>query len=114
MKDINIEIDGLLNVLKENREKHVKEYEEAVIGFKQALIKELKKKLTKAKKLEEVILNFETIKPHSYKNSYDLMISKLEATSDTVVSLTDSEFQQYYLDQWSWKNSFETTTKMYK
>lgn len=114
MQEVKIEVAKLLEVLKTNKEKHVKDYNEALVGYKEEVVKRLKKMLKEAKDGKNVANWPNLEQPSSHEYDYDFMISKLEATIDKTIDLGDSEFSQYYLDKWGWKTTFERTSTLYK
>lgn len=113
MKSVKIETQKLLEVLKKNLETHKKDYEEALIGYRESSIKEMKAMLKQAQNGGEIVHHVSTVMPISYAESYDTIIGMLEMTVDPSVELSMNEFQQYVEDKWTWKQSFLASTSMY-
>jgi hypothetical protein len=113
MDNVIVNVNRVLETLRTNREAHVTEFKEALDLYKQIIIKELSTKLKAAKRGDEVDFRFSN-RPTSFADQFDNAIAKLEWTTSTEVSLTDSEFRQYVLGQWSWKNAFETSVGVIK
>jgi hypothetical protein len=103
----------LLKHLKTNRDKHIKEYEEAMAGYREAIISELKGKYTIACQNLDVSHSLKTVRPISYEKSYNEIISMLEWTTDKEIELDHNEFTMYVQDDWSWKGNFLATTSVY-
>lgn len=112
MKLITVDVKDLLTHLKANREKHIIEYHEAMIGWRQAVIDAFADGLKKAKKHEDFTF-INPPRPISYEESYDTVIEQLEWTLDTSVDLDQAEFKQYVQDDWGWKSSFNITSSLY-
>jgi hypothetical protein len=113
MYSINVEVVNLLAKLKENREKHIDEYNNTMKLYRNVAIIKLQDALTAAKSDGEFNPNVDLKKPVSYEKEYNKAIAMLEATSDATVSITDDEFDNYYLDNWSWKHSFSSSSSSY-
>ena len=78
MKTVTIEVSKLLKHLKTNRTQHVKDYEEAMVGYRDAVVKALNAQLKKAKNGEDIEHNLKVIRPTSFLESYDEAIEMLE------------------------------------
>jgi hypothetical protein len=114
MKTVKIRVKDLLAHLKTNRASHIKDYDEAMVGYRQAIRDELNSKLIIASQDLDVSHTLKTVRPSSYESSYDEAISMLEWTTDKEVELDQIEFKQYVQDEWRWKNDFVTSTAFYK
>lgn len=113
MKTVKINKDKLLKEVQENRLKHINEYNEALMGWREICVKELEKNLNLARSGEK----FETViraqQPHNYANEYDKVISMLEWTNDVVVELEQHEFDQFVNDNWQWQGGFKALNSTY-
>lgn len=117
MRSVKMNKDELLKIVRENKIKHVKEYEEAVGDYKALVYKIASDNLVLAR--TEDLDKFKEIKslpsaPRSYQNDYTRAIRMLELSVDTVIELEDDVFNQLVLDEWVWKQSFTTSNVMYK
>ena len=109
--------DELLKIVRENKEKHIKDYNESVSDYKKAVLKIAKSNLELAKtgKIEEII-KFRVVpsKPSSYENEYNRAIRMLELSVEDIIELQSDIFNQLVLDEWQWKSSFVSTSTLYK
>lgn len=117
MRSVKMNKDELLKIVRENKIKHVKEYEEAVGDYKALVYKIASDNLVLAR--SEDLEKFKLIrhvpsKPVSYETDYNRAIRMLELSIDTVIELEDDVFNQLVLDEWAWKQSFTTTNAVYK
>ena len=117
MKDVKVNKEELLVVLRANRIKHVADYEQALIDYKEAVVKVAKDNLKLANsgdlsKIARIRPMFAP--PVNYETSYTRAIRMLEMSVDGVIELEESLFNQLVLDEWAWKQSFATTTQLYK
>jgi NOL1/NOP2/fmu family ribosome biogenesis protein len=113
MQSVKVYTVTLLNVLKENREKHLKDYNSASKIFIQDAIAKLQEMLKTAKTEKRIIHSLGLVEPKSYVDSYDTAIKMLEMSVEEVIELTQQEFTQYVEDNWNWKSQFVSTTAFY-
>jgi hypothetical protein len=100
---VRINKGPLLERLKANREKHKKEFGEALEGWKGEVILKMKEHLRLAQEEDTFELMIDLQKPRDYTKAYDRVITMLEASIDDVIVISDREFQQYHEDNWEWK-----------
>ena len=117
MKNVRIEKYMLLNILRDNKEKHIKDYNESVIDYKNAVLKVAKRNLELAETGDmESMIKFRVFpqKPTSYEQEYNRSIRMLELSVDDTIELDNTLFNQLVLDEWQWKSSFVSTSTLYK
>jgi len=117
MYDVKVSRTELLDIVRKNKEKHVKEFNEAVEDFKKAVIKiaEENLKLVQSGNLDEIAkVKANPAKPTSYESSYTRAIRMLELSVDDTIELDEHTFSQLVLDEWEWKKSFEFSNSTYK
>lgn len=114
MKFVNVDKAELLAKLKTNRDLHVKDYEETMVGYKAKVLQRVTTIQQKISKDDFSDLLLGLHEPQSYESSYNKAISMLEMSTDTIISLSDVEFQQLVLDEWSWKPALTMMNAMYK
>ncbi len=107
----------LLEIVKQNKEKHIAEFIEAVADYKALVLKvaQANLKLAKTEDLEE----FKKMKampssPTSYEDSYRRAIRMLELSVEEIIEVEEDVFNQLVLDEWSWKRGFTAATMSYK
>lgn len=114
MQSVTLNRQELLDVLKDNREEHMKDYQEAMIEYRKQAILELTEALKVAKgKNTNIVRGIKAPEPQSFVGSYDTAIRMLEMSVDEDITLTYQEFQQYVEDKWQWKSVFNSTTTIY-
>jgi hypothetical protein len=109
--------------VKSNRAKHIAEYKEAVEGYKAAAIKAIDRAMNRLKKrvqeLEtgEVLVlqavTFDLQVPNNHAKDYDKVITMLEMSVDEELEIQADEFTCYVMDNWEWKENFQSTHRMY-
>ena len=53
------------------------------------------------------------MQPVDQTREYDRVIRALEMSVDTKIELTEDEFSQYEMDDWSWKRQFLASNSLY-
>lgn len=131
----------LLKTLESNKLKHVKEYEEAMAGYREALSDALNSVYARAKaKLDTAYgdlqvkiseMSEEDIKeqndytnligsvdvhlevPRSFEADYDAAIDIAKWEVNDTMELTHAEFTCFVRDQWEWTSDFKMVTRSY-
>jgi uncharacterized protein YfbU (UPF0304 family) len=131
----------LIDTLTENRTKHVKEFNEAMAGYKGLAMNEIEKAFgnlgdrlhKRRKELEEDIAKFSpatageysdyltilqavTVNlkvPQSYADAYDAAIDMAKFDTRDELELSGAEFQCFCRDVWDWSSEFTATTSFY-
>jgi hypothetical protein len=111
----NQEVDKakLLAILKGNREKHKAVFDEAMVGYKQQVTKLLKEHLMRVQAGKNVRVHIVLTQPVNQTKSYDRVIGMLEMALANEVELSEEDYQQYVMDDWSWKEEFLTSNARY-
>jgi hypothetical protein len=117
MRSVKMKKDELLMIVRQNKIKHIAEYDEAVNDYKTLTVKITKEnaKLANTGDLEKI----KEIKgipsaPRSYESDYNRAARMLELSVEDVIELEDDVFNQLVLDEWSWKQSFTVSNSSYK
>lgn len=113
MGTVTVKKDELLEIVRKNREAHRKIFLEAVDGFRAKAVEMLEQRLTDAKAGRRINIRISLPTPVDQTREYDRAIKMLEMSVDGQVQLTQTEFAQYVMDDWSWKKQFSATNKMY-
>ena len=132
----------LLATLVANKEKHIKDFHEAVEGYKESAMQKLKDGHETAKQNIEknlargiaTIESFDSTKvkdapnyivftdqiivklpvPQNYSDEYDAAIAVAEWDVRETLELTNAEFQCFVRDIWGWSEDFTKVSTMYK
>lgn len=141
-REVLINREKLIKILRENMAIHIKEYEEAVEGYQDELLKRIEEGYSKAKvaldaaykkiKGDAETLNKSEISkrldhmtfipqfsvsmpvPKLYKNEYQIAIDIAEHDVRDNLELTYAEFVCFVKDEWDWKEEFVSISTMYK
>lgn len=141
-RKIEVSVKRLLEQLRENRVKHVSDYEEAMASYKErrrekvieataaahdALKKSESKHLQMLQDMtdEEILREPDVLQlaravtvdlqvPHNYVEVYDEAIASLEWEQNDTIVITMAEFNCLVRDHWDWKVEFTRVTQLYK
>jgi len=100
MNNVTVSKEELLKVLKENREKHIQIYNDALEGIRVEYKKLLEKELKRLEDGKSVKTSLSIEMPTSHEEQYDEVIEMLEMAVSKEVTLSRHEFQQYVQDKW--------------
>lgn len=117
MNAIKMKRTELLVLVRANKEKHIKDYEEAVKDYKSLVLKINTANLKLAKTAD--LTQFKHIRaqpqaPQSYEDSYKRAIRMLELSVEDIIEVEEDIFNQLVLDEWDWKQNFVTSATSYK
>jgi len=110
---VTVKKEELLKELKKNLEGHRKMFLEAQAGFRTAFIKELDSMLEDARAGRSYRKMVMLEEPQDQSAAYARVIRMLEMCIKDTISITEQEFAQYVLDDWSWKKQFLATSNRY-
>lgn len=123
MREVKVRRDDLLVKVRENKEKHIREYKEACEGYRQqALVKidEVTKHLVqKVQSLKEgeyiglASITFGLDVPQSHEKDYDQVIAMLEMSVDDLLTIRSDEFACYVMDDWDWRADWKMSNSKY-
>ena len=117
MRSVKVEKNELLGIVRENKKKHVKEFDESVKDYKKAAIKIAKEhvELAKSGELDQIAkIRAMPQRPQSYEDSYNRAIRMMELSVEDVIEVEEDVFNQLVLDEWHWKNQFVASSALYK
>ncbi len=124
MRDVKVKRCELLEKVKENRQKHIAEYDEAVAGYKEAAIKAVDRALEKLRQqiddlqagevLQLAAVSFDLAVPENHARDYDQVIAMLEMSVDDELTIRSDEFACYVMDDWDWKDHFLNVSRVYR
>lgn len=113
LQTVRVNKDELLKRIKKNRADHRQIYEEAMDGWKKAVIDELEKMHADALKGKDFRLAVRLERPEDHTDEYDTIIELLEMSLDDELELPYNEFANYALDKWGWQGRFLSMSASY-
>jgi hypothetical protein len=113
IQHIVVKKSALIDALKKNRDGHHAQYEAAHAGYRKALIETVAKMYDDARKGLEVQHMIHLDIPEDHVKDYDRVIGMLEMSIDENVLITSTEYSQYVMDDWGWKERFISTSNAY-
>lgn len=141
-RTVQVDREELIEALQRNREQHIRDYEEAMAGYKAALLTKVDNAFNEAgqqiEKMREKVrqrlsaltdadipkqrdsftiideIRVEMKVPRSYASEYDAAIDMAIWDVRETLELTYAEFTCFVRDQWDWKSGFEAVSMLYK
>lgn len=117
MRSVKVNRKDLLVIVRENKQKHIKEYDESVADYKTAAVKVAAEhvELAATGDLEKIAkIRAMPQRPMSYEKEYDRAIRMLELSVEKEIEVEQDVFNQLVLDEWHWKNQFIASASLYK
>lgn len=113
MQLITVTKEKLLVKMRENRDLHRKQFEEALNGWQERVLAELEKAVSDAKKGLKFTTSFNLPRPSDHTSEYDEIIEQVEWNEEEQIDLDLNSFNQFVRDDWGWKRDFITTNAFY-
>ncbi len=98
-RTIKIKKIDLLDAIKTNKEAHIKDYDEAVIAFKQEAIDQLNQLQVRVVQNELDDITLDLVTPVDNTETYDENIKLFEWEVKDEIEITKEEFDEYVLDK---------------
>lgn len=113
MNSVRVNKAHLLTKLKENREKHRAIFLEALEGYRKEAIRQLEAQLARAKSSKKFTVYINLTQPSDQTKDYDRAIGMLNMSLDTEIALSEQDYKNYVLDDWTWKSQFLASNSAY-
>ena len=113
MKKVTVKQDTLLEILRENRETHKTDYEDAYKGYLETCGETLMKLLEEFNAGERETVQWTEYPPQSQVKDYDRVIRMLELSVDSEIELQADEFANFVQDDWHWKDNWLISNSNY-
>ncbi len=110
--EVKIEKAKLLTTILANKKDHEEAYNQAKVVYKEKTISFLENQIEAVRQGKKSGRVF-PIEPENHVDEYDTKIAMIEFDSREEITLTEVEFTQYVLDEWSWKGNWENTISQY-
>ncbi len=111
--EIEVKRVSLIVDIKENRKKHKETFEIAIEKYREKGIEVFEKNIERLKKGKMVDTYVHLIRPEDHTKDYYKIIGMLEMDIRQNIILTEEEYQNYVLDEWSWTEQWKTSTLSY-
>jgi hypothetical protein len=103
----------LLETIKKNRQTHEAEFKEATQGYRSESVKVLTQMLKDAKAEKEFKSYTGLEQPPCHLQEYDRVIKMLEMSVYEIIKLSETQFNNFVMDNWNWSNQFKTVNASY-
>lgn len=113
MKNVEVSKYQLIEKLNENRENHVNTFEQVLEDYRAEAVRQLEDHIERIKSGAVAQVYVALPAPQNYEAEYDRAIAMAEWEMSDTVELSQAEFNQYVLDEWTWKREFNETVATY-
>ena len=113
MSNVTCKKAEILAALRKNRDAHRDIFLAAQNGYRKEVIAELEKSLKDAREGRNVQTTIELEAPEDHTKDYDRIIRMLEMSVKDEIEVSELQFQQYVLDDWTWKFHFASNSARY-
>jgi hypothetical protein len=117
MEKVTVKVETVVTALKENYERHKKEYAEAYDGYKRqakTLLEErLEEVAASSSETDQESLRFDLQPPEDHRDDYERAIGMLEMTTDEETRITSTQYAAFIQDKWSWQREWAHSNKSY-
>lgn len=113
MEKVRVDKESLVETLRYNKEAHVQEYTTALEKYREAVAKELSKRLRVVKNGDDFNLRFNLPEPVDYSEEFEETIQMLEWETSPEITLSERDFKRFVLNKWEWSEIFAASTRSY-
>lgn len=113
MKNVTVKKDELRAIIQTNRDAHRDIFEQAVKLYNRRLLEALEKRVERVRNGVKVDHYIRLPIPEDHTKDYDRILAQLDMEIADTVVIPDTEFAQYVMDDWSWKESFASNSASY-
>lgn len=106
MREVTVKVQELLAIIERNREGHRNLFLEAQKEYREQVIQVLERNLQLAREGRPVPVSFHFNVPQDHTRDYDRVITMLRMHQGETIDIEETEFSQYVMDDWKWKNQF--------
>ena len=113
MEFVTVEKKQLLETLKANKESHVGTFEQVLSDYRDEAVRLLEEHIDRIRKgkVEHVMVTLPP--PKNYEEEYNRAIRMVEWNTEDKIKLDEHTFDQWVMDNWSWKRDFNQTVATY-
>lgn len=106
--NVTVNKSEILDILKTNRDNHIKIYNESIDGFKIKTREKFEEKLKSLAdgKIDNLSINIS--KPENHAKDYDAAIRMIELHTNHTIELNSQDFNNLILDDWQWRRTWIT------
>jgi hypothetical protein len=113
MEKITVDKNDLLARIRSNRDKHREVFLEALEGYRLSLLDELEAHVKDLRNGKAPEVRIFIDRPQDHTRDYDRVIAMLEMHKSDEFTLSEADFAQYFLDDWSWKRQWGAANSGY-
>lgn len=113
MQNITVSKGKLLETLQTQRDEHRALFLQAQEVFREKVIQVLDERLASARAGRKIELYIALPEPRDYTEEFDRAIAMVQWEEGNQITLSESDFKRYVLNQWEWAQAFAASTQGY-
>ena len=113
VRTITVKKDELLDVLARNRAKHREVFDAALDGYRKYSIQVLNEKMLSLSRGKNPEIRIMIDRPEDHTRDYDRVIGMVNADQGDTFELSETDFAQYWEDDWQWKRQWAKMSSTY-
>lgn len=110
MQNITVNKSELLEKLRTNRDDHRAIFEEALSGFAEEVTAELDQAIASIRAGRRRDVKVWRLVPQDHTSDYNRALAMVEMSIGDTITLSESDFAQYVMDDWGWQDQFLSNT----
>lgn len=110
---VTVPVGELLGRLRANRDRHRRVFEAALEGYRKEAQARLRSQLRALKAGVPPEIRLILAPPEDHTRDYDRVIAMVEMHTEATLSVGESQFAQYVLDDWGWKGRWLDVANIY-
>ena len=113
MKEVTVNREELLKILRKNRADHRKIFEDALEGFRKDALAQLEQRIADLRNGFRRTVVVHIASPADHTKDYDRAIRMVDMSVTETLVLSEQDFQNYIMDDWSWQRQFVQSASVY-
>lgn len=112
MKEVVIDKDRLIQIVKDNQKDHEAKFEEAWGSWRDRMIdnfEEHLRRLKDRKQPTQVKINVNLVQPENHSDDYERALKMLQLHMEDTVTLDEQDFAELVQNDWGWERAFAST-----
>jgi len=113
MRQMTMKKEDLIAVLQDNLKIHAETFYKALDMYRERVVTEFEVMLDDAKNGRKINRSLSCPVPENHEDDYLSAIKMLEMSIDTNIDITVEDFNKLVMDDWGWKERWNSTTSSY-
>lgn len=113
MREVKVRTAELRAKVQANRDQHRGQYERAMKGWRREATRICQQGIDECAAGTRVLVIATDAPPQDHTKDYDRVLAMIEMSAEDTITLDETSFRQYVLDDWRWKEEWSVSTSKY-